>query len=251
MRLRGRPIQVEVNSMPLLRSNTADKNHCGPQETASQQRCGARGAQDARPSSQQAGNPTFDRELLKLHARAMVGSATAIPLLVLSIGAAGLFAGMGTEILVWALITLTCYAGAGLRRAARRPHRRRRHRRRGHAPQFPDRAFRQRARLDLFRLARLRRLPGRPVPCRQGGGAAAGHGGDRADRLVAARRAARHLRPAGGASMPMPASRLWMPVEAIMVGAAGRVAAVLRLRRRPSQPFVADAACRSAPKRTR
>ncbi|WP_315920037.1 HAMP domain-containing sensor histidine kinase [Mesorhizobium sp. SP-1A] len=61
--------------------------------------------------SQQAGNPDFDRELLKLHARAMAGSATAIPLLVVLISAAGLFAGMGSEILVWALLTVSCYAG--------------------------------------------------------------------------------------------------------------------------------------------
>ena len=45
--------------------------------------------------SQQAGNPVFDRELLKLHARAMISSATAIPLLVLRSRRAGLFAGMG------------------------------------------------------------------------------------------------------------------------------------------------------------
>ena len=59
----------------------------------------------------------------------MISSAAAIPLLVLLIGAAGLFAGMGADILIWALITVTCYAGLACRRAARRPHRRRRHRR--------------------------------------------------------------------------------------------------------------------------
>ncbi|MET0575447.1 MAG: HAMP domain-containing sensor histidine kinase [Mesorhizobium sp.] len=60
--------------------------------------------------SQQAGNPAFDSELLKLHARAIVRTATAIPLLVLSISVIGLFSGMGNEILLWALLTLTCYA---------------------------------------------------------------------------------------------------------------------------------------------
>lgn len=61
--------------------------------------------------SQKAGNPAFDRELLKLHARAMVSSATAIPLLVTLIAAGGFLAGMASEILIWALITVTCYTG--------------------------------------------------------------------------------------------------------------------------------------------
>jgi two-component system cell cycle sensor histidine kinase PleC len=64
--------------------------------------------------SQTVGNPVFDRELLKLHARAIIGSAAAIPLLVILIGAAGLFVGMGTDILIWALITLACYGGLAL-----------------------------------------------------------------------------------------------------------------------------------------
>ena len=45
--------------------------------------------------SQQAGNLDFDRELLKLHARAMTDGAVAIPLLVLAIAAAGRLAGVG------------------------------------------------------------------------------------------------------------------------------------------------------------
>ncbi len=61
--------------------------------------------------SQKVGNPAFDRELLKLHARAMVTSATAIPLLVTLIAAGGFLAGMASEILIWALITVTCYTG--------------------------------------------------------------------------------------------------------------------------------------------
>ena len=40
--------------------------------------------------SQKAGNPVFDREMVKLHARAMINSAMAIPLLVILIAAAGL-----------------------------------------------------------------------------------------------------------------------------------------------------------------
>jgi two-component system cell cycle sensor histidine kinase PleC len=41
----------------------------------------------------------------------MINSAAAIPLLVLLIGAAGLSAGMGIDIFIWALITVTCYTG--------------------------------------------------------------------------------------------------------------------------------------------
>ncbi|MDN2567656.1 HAMP domain-containing histidine kinase [Aquibium sp. A9E412] len=61
--------------------------------------------------SQQAGSPAFDSEMLKIHARAILNSALAIPLLVLVISAAGLFAGMDHGILVWALVTAACYAG--------------------------------------------------------------------------------------------------------------------------------------------
>src|SRR4029453_8852577 len=60
--------------------------------------------------SQQVGNLDFDRELLKLHARAMVGGATVIPLLVLAIAATGLLAGMDKQISIWALFTLICYS---------------------------------------------------------------------------------------------------------------------------------------------
>ena len=79
-------------------------------------------------------------------------------------------------------------------------------------------AFRQRTRLGLFRIAGLRRLPGRPVPGHQGGRAAARHCRDRAHRLVAARRADRHLRAAGRRLCRIRRRSLWMPVEAIMVG---------------------------------
>ncbi len=61
--------------------------------------------------SQREGIPDFDRELLKLHARAIINSAVAIPALVVLIGAIGLLAGMSGDILLWALITVTCYAG--------------------------------------------------------------------------------------------------------------------------------------------
>ncbi|MCC0040501.1 MAG: sensor histidine kinase, partial [Brucellaceae bacterium] len=64
--------------------------------------------------SQKAGNPVFDREMVKLHARAMINSAMAIPLLVILIAAAGLMGGMDIEVAIWALITVSCYAGLAI-----------------------------------------------------------------------------------------------------------------------------------------
>lgn len=97
--------------MSSQRSNTADKNIVDRTKRHRNSDV-ARAVRRTRDRlSQQAGNPDFDRELLKLHARAMVSSATVIPLLVILIAAAGLFAGMGGEILVWALITIVCYTG--------------------------------------------------------------------------------------------------------------------------------------------
>jgi two-component system cell cycle sensor histidine kinase PleC len=73
--------------------------------------------------AQKLGNPIFDRELMKLHAGAMIHSATAIPLLVMLITIGALFAGMGSDILLWALITVVCYTGLALlaRRVDRTP----------------------------------------------------------------------------------------------------------------------------------
>lgn len=97
--------------MALLRSSLADKNIVD-RTKAHRNTDVARAVRKTRDRlSQQAGNPVFDRELLKLHARAMINGATAIPLLVLVIGAAGLFAGMGIQILTWALLTVACYGG--------------------------------------------------------------------------------------------------------------------------------------------
>ncbi|RVA87800.1 sensor histidine kinase, partial [Mesorhizobium sp. M7A.F.Ca.CA.004.02.1.1] len=94
--------------MPLQRSNTADKfivDRRKPHRNSDV----ARAVRKTRDRlSQQAGNPDFDRELLKLHARAMTSGAIAIPLLVLAIAAAGRLAGIGNEIGLWALFTLTC-----------------------------------------------------------------------------------------------------------------------------------------------
>ncbi|ANT51828.1 sensor histidine kinase [Mesorhizobium amorphae] len=95
--------------MPLLRSNTADKfivDRRKPHRNSDVARA-VRRTRDR--LSQQAGNLDFDRELLKLHARSMMGGVIAIPLLVLAIAAAGLLAGMDKQIAVWALFMLICY----------------------------------------------------------------------------------------------------------------------------------------------
>ena len=100
--------------MASQRSTTADKNIVD-RTKAHRNNDVARAVRRTRDRlSQKAGNPAFDRELLKLHAHAMVNSATAIPLLVLLIAAAGLFAGMSGDVLIWALITVTCYFGLAI-----------------------------------------------------------------------------------------------------------------------------------------
>ena len=88
--------------MPLLRSNTADKfivDRRKPRRNSDV----ARAVRKSRDQlSQRHGTPLFDRELLKLHAHAIVGSASAIPFLVLIITAAGLLGGMSGDIVAWA-----------------------------------------------------------------------------------------------------------------------------------------------------
>ncbi|TIU21544.1 MAG: sensor histidine kinase, partial [Mesorhizobium sp.] len=95
--------------MPLQRSTTADKfivDRRKPHRNSDV----ARAVRKTRDRlSQQNGNPDFDRELLKLHARAMKGGAIIVPLLVLATAATGLFAGVGKGIGVWALFILICY----------------------------------------------------------------------------------------------------------------------------------------------
>ena len=61
--------------------------------------------------SQQAGNPVFDRELLKIHARSLINGSVAIPLLVALVAGAGIFMDIGINVLVWAVLTLACYTG--------------------------------------------------------------------------------------------------------------------------------------------
>ncbi|MER9073349.1 HAMP domain-containing histidine kinase [Mesorhizobium sp. M0904] len=95
--------------MPLQRSTTADKFIVDRRKRHRNSDV-ARAVRKTRDRlSQQAGNPDFDRELLKLHALSMTGGVIVIPLLVLATAAAGLFAGLGKEIGVWALFTFICY----------------------------------------------------------------------------------------------------------------------------------------------
>ena len=64
--------------------------------------------------SEQAGTPVYDRELLKLHARAIANTALAVPVMVMAILAGGLAIGIGIDIVVWAVVTVICYAGLAL-----------------------------------------------------------------------------------------------------------------------------------------
>jgi two-component system cell cycle sensor histidine kinase PleC len=97
--------------MALQRSQMADKNIVD-RTRAHRNSDVARAVRRTRDRlAQQEGNPDYQRELLKLHARALTTSAAALPLLVLVISAAGLFGGMLRDILIWAVITLVCYAG--------------------------------------------------------------------------------------------------------------------------------------------
>ena len=107
--------------MPLIRSDTADKiivDRRKPHRNSDVSRA-VRKTRDR--LSQQPGGIAFDRELLLQHARAIAASATAIPLMVLVLASAGLASGMSGDILIWALVTVSCYAGLALvaRRADR------------------------------------------------------------------------------------------------------------------------------------
>ncbi|MDH6229577.1 two-component system cell cycle sensor histidine kinase PleC [Mesorhizobium soli] len=100
--------------MALLRSDIADKNIVDRTKRRRNSDV-ARAVRRTRDRlAQRPGALAFDRDLLRLHAHAMTGSATAIPLLVLVITVAGLIAGMRGEILIWAMLTTTCYAGLAL-----------------------------------------------------------------------------------------------------------------------------------------
>lgn len=59
--------------------------------------------------AQQGGNPVFDAELIKLHARGIVNNVTAVPLLSAALGIIGVFLGNGMSLLFWPLFTALCY----------------------------------------------------------------------------------------------------------------------------------------------
>ena len=101
--------QVEF-LMPSQRSNTADKFIVDRTKTHRNSDVSRAVRRTRDRLAQRAGNPVFDRELVKLHAHALVSSAPAIPLLVIVIAAAGLFTGMSGDLLLWALLTVACYA---------------------------------------------------------------------------------------------------------------------------------------------
>ncbi|HEY5817737.1 MAG TPA: HAMP domain-containing sensor histidine kinase [Mesorhizobium sp.] len=61
--------------------------------------------------SQTAGNPGFERELLILHAHAIVASTLPIGLLVLSATCISAFVGMGLPVIIWCAATLAAYTG--------------------------------------------------------------------------------------------------------------------------------------------
>jgi two-component system cell cycle sensor histidine kinase PleC len=96
--------------MPLLSSNTADKiivDRRKPHRNSDV----ARAVRKTRDQlAHQPGNLTFDRELLKLHARAMARVAIAIPAMVLAIAISGFYAGIRDEMLAWTIIALSGYA---------------------------------------------------------------------------------------------------------------------------------------------
>jgi len=96
--------------MPLQGSNTADKiivDRRKPHRNSEVARAVRRTRDQL---THQPGNLTYDRELLKLHARAVGHVALAIPVMVLSIAAAGFYLGMRDEMLAWTVIALAGYA---------------------------------------------------------------------------------------------------------------------------------------------
>ena len=100
--------------MPLMRSNTADKFIVDRRKTHRNSDV-SRAVRTTRDRlAQNSGNTAFDRELLRLHGRAIVISAPALPLLVMLVAAAGTLAGMGGEIAIWAVATITAYAALAL-----------------------------------------------------------------------------------------------------------------------------------------
>ncbi|MFN3546377.1 MAG: sensor histidine kinase [Mesorhizobium sp.] len=93
------------------RSTSADKNIVDRTKSRRNPDV-ARTVREARDRlAQQPGNPLFDREMLKLHARALTGSAVVVPLFTVAVALAGLFVGMGIVVILWATTTALSYAG--------------------------------------------------------------------------------------------------------------------------------------------
>jgi len=61
--------------------------------------------------SQKPGSPVFDRELLTLHAHAVVASTASIALLIVAVTAVGASAGVGLPLVMWCFASLMCYLG--------------------------------------------------------------------------------------------------------------------------------------------
>jgi len=100
--------------MPLLPSNTADKIIVDRRKPHRNSEVARAVRRTRNQLAQQPGNLTFDRELLKLHARAMTRVAMIMPVMVLAMGAIGLYAGLKIEVLAWTLIALAGYAALAL-----------------------------------------------------------------------------------------------------------------------------------------
>lgn len=97
--------------MPLQIASSADKNIVDRRKPHRNSDV-ARAVRNMRDRlAQQSSHPDFDRELLKLHAQSMIGGATAIALLVVTIAAAGIVIGLSEKIVIWALLAVSCYAG--------------------------------------------------------------------------------------------------------------------------------------------
>ena len=104
------------------------------------------------------GNPAFDRELLKVHAARHDQQRGGYPAACAVDRGGRPVCRHGHRHIDLGADHRHLLCRPRLRRAACRAHRRRRHRRCCHAAQLPARAFRQRAWLDLLRIAGLRAL---------------------------------------------------------------------------------------------
>lgn len=92
------------------RSTSADKNIVDRRKPRRNPDV-ARTVREARDRlAQQPGNPVFDREMLRLHAGALTGSAVVVPFFAVAVALAGLFVGMGMVVVLWAMTSAAVYA---------------------------------------------------------------------------------------------------------------------------------------------